>query len=182
MKTIFKLFGSVFLFSCLSLSASIIEVRLDIEKMDSPCCTQNVLKQLQAIKGVNKAAIYSKEGIGQITWKNDAPFSAAELHAAFAKTPFRLHRIDIDVEGVLEMQDGKRVLHSKPDQSLFYIDNYQNRAILTLKSLFFCKTTQDRSILKIKEGQTTRFKGIVKNRNGKNYLFVTEVLPEIALD
>jgi len=163
MTKIYTLFFSIVLTCIASLTAEIYEIRLTIDNMCCPYCARSVNDQLKKIKGVENAQIWAMEGFGFVNWKDTVPFQSAELYRKLAETKFLLKSIEIDVEGVIELKKGAMLLVSKPERSIFYIDN-----------------RQDYAISKLKEGQTVRLKGFVTNQQGFNFFVVTEVLPEVT--
>jgi copper chaperone CopZ len=162
MAKIYTVFFLILMIVASPLRSGIYELRLTIDDMTCPYCGRSVVDQLKKIAGVESAQVWALDGFGLVNWKENVPFQSALLFRKFAETRFLLKTIEIDVEGVVEKKKGALILVSKPDNSVFYIDNLQ-----------------DYTVAKLKEGQTVRLKGFVKNQQGFNFLVATEVLPEV---
>jgi copper chaperone CopZ len=148
---------------CLStLSAEIYQIRVTIDGMDCSYCARSVVNDLKDLKGLESVQIWAMEGLGTITWKTDTPFQCVQLNKIFANSKLLLRLIEVDVEGTIEEKHGTMILHSHPDNSIFYIDNRENLQVSRLK-----------------QGQVVRLQGNVTNRQGFNMLYVTNVLPPV---
>ncbi|MDB6081763.1 MAG: hypothetical protein JWO53_1035, partial [Chlamydiia bacterium] len=163
MTIYFKFFLSI-LTLCLTnaaLPGEIFEIKLVVHNVDCEFCNRSILEELRSIPGVANTGVFTPEGVEEITWKGATPFQSAQFFKTFAKTKFLLKQICIDVEGIIEIKKDVMTLRSRPDNSIFFIDN-QN----------------EKTVAELKDGQSIRLKGYVTSQQGFNFLIVQEVLPE----
>ena len=154
-----------FVTSHLPLCAEIYEIRLTIENMECHFCSRSVIDQLKVIPGLQETKIWPSEGIGLITWKNDAPFQCIKVFKTFYNSQFLLKNVFVDVEGVIHEKKGATILESLPDGSIFYIDN-----------------REDPQVRALKDGQNVRLQGRVSSQQGFNFLLVVDALPPVMPD
>ncbi|HXF29845.1 MAG TPA: hypothetical protein VN457_08340 [Chlamydiales bacterium] len=147
---------------CQLLSADIVEIRLQIDNMVCPFCGRSCIDDLKRIPGVEDAKVWPGDGLAVVVWKPDHVFQSVKLYRSFADSHFLLKIIDIDVEGIIEMKKGAMTLRSEPDNSIFYIDN-----------------REDRRVSKFEDGQLVHIQGQVYNQSGFNFLVIKDILPTI---
>jgi hypothetical protein len=170
------LFYTIFLLvGCpLSLFCQIWQVEVSIDNIDCPICVERVEKKLISIPGVDKCKLIESISLAKITWKKDVPFSAAIFWEKFFETPFQIRELTLDVDGVLSQKIPQKSLKeqkviltllSKPDQTLFYIENPNFKALR-----------------KFKPGQKVLLNGRVVSKQGWNFLEVREAIAAIEED
>jgi|GEM_PF-5618654 len=151
------------LFATTTLSGQILEINLGIENIICPICPESLTHLLCKIDGVENCTVIDGESLVLIAWKSDRPFTALTFHQALQGTQFIINAVDITLDGKIEEKKGALTIVSKPDNSIFYIDNREDR---------ICDG--------IKNGDKICAKCRLFSQQGSNYLVIKEILPPIA--